>query len=237
MPVRPVQALLPLFATQLAGGGAPVGLLAAAFGLLGGLGPAMWHMWIYLGSANANFYYAITLLFGAWQARLAACLFIFCTPLALLQYAPCRSNVPWLVLTSRCDWDDQLERLLQLETGISSARDGAHAGHGSGAHCLLLGPRQHSIYLAHSYTHCLLPMMSLAGAHAADGGAADGDALAVAKAVLTHHLCHNPQVMSVAGAHTGAAGGGTGDGDAALRPAAGRQVAGALVTAAAAAAD
>ena len=23
--------------------------------------------WIYLGSANANFYYAITLLFGAWQ--------------------------------------------------------------------------------------------------------------------------------------------------------------------------
>lgn len=29
----------------------------------------MWHMWIYLGSANANFYYAITLLFGAWQVR------------------------------------------------------------------------------------------------------------------------------------------------------------------------
>lgn len=27
------------------------------------------HRWIYLGSANANFYYAITLLFGAWQVR------------------------------------------------------------------------------------------------------------------------------------------------------------------------
>lgn len=63
--------LLPLFAPQLAGGGFPVKFLAATFALLAGLGPAMWHMWIYLGSANANFYYAITLLFGAWQALLA----------------------------------------------------------------------------------------------------------------------------------------------------------------------
>ena len=63
------QALLPLFAPQLAGGGFPAGFLAATGSLLAGLGPAMWHMWIYLGSANANFYYAITLLFGAWQAQ------------------------------------------------------------------------------------------------------------------------------------------------------------------------
>ena len=63
------QALLPLFAPQLTVGGFPAGLLASTGALLAGLGPAMWHMWIYLGSANANFYYAITLLFGAWQAR------------------------------------------------------------------------------------------------------------------------------------------------------------------------
>jgi hypothetical protein len=39
-----VQALLPLLAPQLRGGGLPVKFLAATFALLAGLGPAMWHM-------------------------------------------------------------------------------------------------------------------------------------------------------------------------------------------------
>ena len=43
------------------------GMLSGSLALLCALGPAMWHMWIYLGSANANFFYAITLLFGGWQ--------------------------------------------------------------------------------------------------------------------------------------------------------------------------
>ena len=47
----------------------PVLFLGSTLALLLALGPAMWHMWIYLGSANSNFYYAITLLFGAWQVR------------------------------------------------------------------------------------------------------------------------------------------------------------------------
>lgn len=38
------QALLPLLARQLEGGGLPVKFLAATFALLSGLGPAMWHM-------------------------------------------------------------------------------------------------------------------------------------------------------------------------------------------------
>ncbi len=73
MPCRlPAQGLLPLFGRQLAGGGAPARALAVAFLLLAGLGPAMWGMWVHVGAANANFYYAITLLHAAWQARTLA---------------------------------------------------------------------------------------------------------------------------------------------------------------------
>ena len=61
------QALLPLLAPQLAGGEMAVAQLVGAGALVAALGPSMWHMWVYLGSANANFYYAVTLLWGAWQ--------------------------------------------------------------------------------------------------------------------------------------------------------------------------
>lgn len=33
--------------------------------------PVLWHLWIYAGSANSNFYYAITLLFNVAQVRRA----------------------------------------------------------------------------------------------------------------------------------------------------------------------
>lgn len=66
--MAPPQGLLPLFWVQLRGSLALL-FLGGSLCLLAVLGPAMWHMWIYLGSANANFYYAATLLFGAWQVR------------------------------------------------------------------------------------------------------------------------------------------------------------------------
>lgn len=31
--------------------------------------PVLWHLWIYAGSANSNFYYAITLLFNFGQVK------------------------------------------------------------------------------------------------------------------------------------------------------------------------
>lgn len=61
-----LQGLLPLFWVQLRDSLALL-FLGSSLSLLAALGPAMWYMWIYLGSANANFYYAVTLLFGAWQ--------------------------------------------------------------------------------------------------------------------------------------------------------------------------
>ncbi len=60
------QGLLPLFWPQLRAG-VSVLLLAGSLALLAALGPAMWRMWIVVGSANANYFYAATLLFGAWQ--------------------------------------------------------------------------------------------------------------------------------------------------------------------------
>lgn len=63
-------ALLPLLGCQLEGGGFPLAALVAVGALVAALGPPMWHMWVYFGSANANFYYAVTLAFGAWQAIL-----------------------------------------------------------------------------------------------------------------------------------------------------------------------
>jgi hypothetical protein len=40
--------------------------LVNSFVLLLVLGPAMWHQWILVDSANANFFYSITLLLGVW---------------------------------------------------------------------------------------------------------------------------------------------------------------------------
>lgn len=34
--------------------------------------PVLWHLWIYAGSANSNFYYAITLLFNVAQILLVS---------------------------------------------------------------------------------------------------------------------------------------------------------------------
>ena len=60
------QGLLPLFWPQLRAG-ISVLFLGGWLALLAALGPAMWRMWIIVGSANANYFYAATLLFGAWQ--------------------------------------------------------------------------------------------------------------------------------------------------------------------------
>jgi hypothetical protein len=40
--------------------------LINSFVLLLVLGPAMWHQWVIVDSANANFFYSITLLLGVW---------------------------------------------------------------------------------------------------------------------------------------------------------------------------
>lgn len=58
--------MLPLFWPQLRGGVSFL-FLGGSLALLAALGPAMWRMWIIVGSANANYFYAATLLFGAWQ--------------------------------------------------------------------------------------------------------------------------------------------------------------------------
>jgi len=65
----PWMTLMPLLQQQLAlmRFGLP---LANSFLLLVVLGPAMWHQWIALDAANSNFFYSITLLFGAWQVLL-----------------------------------------------------------------------------------------------------------------------------------------------------------------------
>ncbi|DBB16916.1 TPA: hypothetical protein ACH3X3_014028 [Trebouxia sp. C0006] len=62
-------ALLPLFPhllLQLPS----VAFTATSLLLLVYLGPTMWYLWMDLGTGNANFYYAITLLWSAWQAML-----------------------------------------------------------------------------------------------------------------------------------------------------------------------
>lgn len=62
-------ALLPLLRPQL-GLMRSGAFLIGSFALLAVLGPAMWHQWIIVDAANSNFYYSITLLFGAWQVLL-----------------------------------------------------------------------------------------------------------------------------------------------------------------------
>ena len=46
--------------------------------------PVLWHLWIYAGSANSNFYYAITLLFSVAQVPV-------CLPLSLSALSVCLS--------------------------------------------------------------------------------------------------------------------------------------------------
>lgn len=57
--------LLPLLQQQLQGMKLRM-FLINSFVLLVVLGPAMWHQWIIVDSANANFFYSITLLLGVW---------------------------------------------------------------------------------------------------------------------------------------------------------------------------
>eukprot|EP00775_Hariotina_reticulata_P006461 gene6461-6689_t len=61
----PWMALLPLLQQQLQCLKVPMFLLNS-FLLLVVLGPAMWHQWIVVDAANANFFYSITLLLGVW---------------------------------------------------------------------------------------------------------------------------------------------------------------------------
>lgn len=64
-----MQALLPLFPELLLQ--LPSGVFTAtSLLLLAYLGPTMWYLWIDLGTGNANFFYAITLLWAAWQVLL-----------------------------------------------------------------------------------------------------------------------------------------------------------------------
>lgn len=65
----PWMALLPLLQAQLAAMRLRL-FLANSGVLLLVLGPAMWHQWIHLDSANANFFYSITLLLGVWHTVL-----------------------------------------------------------------------------------------------------------------------------------------------------------------------
>jgi len=57
--------LLPLLQQQLSSMKLCM-FLINSFVLLVVLGPAMWHQWIIVDSANANFFYSITLLLGVW---------------------------------------------------------------------------------------------------------------------------------------------------------------------------
>ena len=60
------QALLPLFPELLLQLPSRV-FTATSLLILAYLGPAMWYLWMDLGTGNANFFYAITLLWAAWQ--------------------------------------------------------------------------------------------------------------------------------------------------------------------------
>jgi hypothetical protein len=65
------QALLPLF-PQVVGelGVLPMMLLCTVLLLVSLLIPAMWHQWVVTASANSNYLYSMTTLWGVWQVRL-----------------------------------------------------------------------------------------------------------------------------------------------------------------------
>lgn len=94
----PWMTLLPLLQQQL--GLMRLGLLLAnSFVLLVVLGPAMWHQWIMLDAANSNFFYSITLLFGAWQVLLLVQMCLMTRQVELSAAgkaaAPGRNAEPW----------------------------------------------------------------------------------------------------------------------------------------------
>lgn len=68
-----VQALLPLFPELLLQLPSRV-FTATSLLILAYLGPAMWYLWMDLGTGNANFFYAITLLWAAWQVTGRLCI-------------------------------------------------------------------------------------------------------------------------------------------------------------------
>ena len=61
-----LQALLPLARRHLLQMKHPL-FMAVSLALLAAVEPPMWHLWTVLNTVNANFYYAITLLWGSWQ--------------------------------------------------------------------------------------------------------------------------------------------------------------------------
>lgn len=42
-------------------------IVGCAFIITSALGPTVWHLWIYSGSANANFFFGVTLSFATAQ--------------------------------------------------------------------------------------------------------------------------------------------------------------------------
>lgn len=67
-----MQALLPLFPELLLQLPSRV-FTATSLLMLAYLGPTMWYLWMDLGTGNANFFYAITLLWAAWQVTASLC--------------------------------------------------------------------------------------------------------------------------------------------------------------------
>jgi hypothetical protein len=67
----PWMALAPLLAAQLSLLRLPL-FFGATLSLLAVLCPAMAHQWLMVDSANSNFFYAVTLLLGAWHVAAAA---------------------------------------------------------------------------------------------------------------------------------------------------------------------
>ena len=73
-----LQALLPLFPELLLQLPSRV-FTATSLLILAYLGPTMWYLWMDLGTGNANFFYAITLLWAAWQVTVSLCIcFVTC---------------------------------------------------------------------------------------------------------------------------------------------------------------
>lgn len=80
-----VQALLPLFPELLLQLPSRV-FTATSLLMLAYLGPTMWYLWMDLGTGNANFFYAITLLWAAWQVTASLCICVLTLVSLVLQF-------------------------------------------------------------------------------------------------------------------------------------------------------
>ena len=80
-----VQALLPLFPELLLQLPSRV-FTATSLLMLAYLGPTMWYLWMDLGTGNANFFYAITLLWAAWQVTASLCICMLTLVSLVLQF-------------------------------------------------------------------------------------------------------------------------------------------------------